>query len=63
MREKLEHNIHLSDGLLKVWNWSGFFNKNLEEIFKKERGLFQKGSDATDTNLRRGMAFDICFLE
>lgn len=35
----------------------------MKEIFKKERGLFQKGSEATDVHLRRGMAFDICFLE
>lgn len=67
IQQKLEHNLHYSDGLLKVWNWSGFFDKKFELIFAKERGLYNEAksskSKEREVYLRRAMKFDICFLQ
>lgn len=45
LEEKLENNLHYSDGLLKVWNWAGFFSENFKLTFDHERGLFNEKTE------------------
>lgn len=62
LKQKLEDNLHYGEGLLKVWNWSGFFDQDDQAIFDKDRGMFNEEGKNKDLDLRKLMQFDICFL-